>query len=264
MRKQTVSLAWLAPAEDWDFRSVTEAECRVACYWEYARDMRPLAVVGPLPRRLVSSEDGPVAGPSAIVAAGWVRKDPVTKSPLFPKPWSSLTASERADVIRALEPFRALWVRTLEETVERAKWALVEDTPQASRYRKGAYVIRPNFSVFGVEAVIKELKAWARREAKKYRRSPRAKAAEQPFDLLKWLAVYRLEEKRLGAKITYEVAQESLREYREKNGRLDPNAVFPAYAAHGAWSKARSDAARIRRKVSLDQAFLLRDWYAIG
>lgn len=228
--------------------------------------MRPLAAVGPLPRRLVSGAGGPVAGPSAsvtVVGTGWTRKDPVTKSPLFPKAWVSLTAAERADVIRAVEPFRALWVRTLEETVEKAKWAL-EDTPQANRYRKGAYVIRPNFSVFGVEAVIKELKAWARREAKNYRRSPRAKAAEQPFDLLKWLAVYRLEEKRREVKITYEVAQESLREYRGKNGRLDPNAVFPAYAAHGAWSKARSDAARIRRKVSLDQAFLRRDWYAIG
>jgi hypothetical protein len=136
--------------------------------------MRPLAAVGALPRRLVSGEDGPVAGPSASVAlvgAGWVRKDPVTKSPLFPKAWASLTAAERADVIQAVEPFRALWVRTLEETVEKARWALVEDTPQAGRYRKGAYVIRPNFSVFGVETVIKEFKAWARREAKKVRRT---------------------------------------------------------------------------------------------
>ena len=100
----------------------------------------------------------------------------------------------------------------------KAKWALLEDTPQASRYRQGAYVIRPNFTVFGVEAVIRELKAWARREARNYRQSPRAKAAEPPFDLLKWLAVYRLEEKRREVGITYEAAQESLRAYREGDG----------------------------------------------
>jgi len=166
--------------------------------------------------------------------------------------------------MRTVEPFRALWVRTLGEMVEKAKWAFLEDTPQASRYRQGAYVIRPNFSVFGVEAVIKEFKAWARRAAREYPRAPRAKAAELPFDLLKWLAVYRLEEKRREAGITYEVAQESLRIYRGKNSGLDPNAVFPVYATHGAWSKARSDAAKIRREVSLDQLFLLRHWYAIA
>src|SRR5262245_22139398 len=131
MRKETVSLAWLAPAEEWDFRSVTKAECRIACYWEYARDMRPPAMAGPLPRRLVSDVHGPVAGFSAG-SAGWVRQDPATRSPLFPKAWASLTAAERADVIQGVEPFRALWVRTLEETVDKAKWALLEDTPQAS------------------------------------------------------------------------------------------------------------------------------------
>ena len=150
MKKQTVSLAWLAPAEDWDFRSVTEAECRMACYWEYARDMRPVTAVGGLPPRQVSDQRGSVV----VVGDGWVRQDPVTKSPLFPKAWSSLTERERAEVIRAVEPFRALWVRTLEDTVEKAKWALVENTAQARRYRQGAYVIRPNFSIFGVEAVI--------------------------------------------------------------------------------------------------------------
>ena len=239
----------------------------MACYWEYARDMRPVTAAGDLPPRMVSDERGSIAGPLAGVAAvgdGWVRRDPVTKSPLFPRAWATLTATERAGVIGAVEPLRALRVRTLDETVEKAKWALVENTAQARRYRQGAYVIRPNFSIFGVEAVIKELKAWARREAKKYGRSPRAKAAEPPFDLLKWLAVYRLEEKRHQVGITYEAAQESLRAYRAKNARLDPNAVFPAYATHGAWSKARRDATGIRRQVSVDQSFLLRNWYAIG
>src|SRR5215471_4230375 len=126
MRRQTVSLAWLAPAEDWDFRSVTKAECRIACYWEYARDMRPLAAAGALPGRLVSGERGPVAGSSGGAVA-WVRQDPVTKSPLFPKAWASLTVAERADVMRTVEPFRALWVRTLGEMVEKAKWAFLED-----------------------------------------------------------------------------------------------------------------------------------------
>lgn len=263
MKNESVSLMWLPPSAEWDFRSVTEAECRMACYWEYARDMRPHLEPGTGRPRLLAKKRGQMPGKlrDMVVPVGeLVKEEPVTKSPLFPKAWSSLTAEERAGVMASVEPFRALRVRSLNDTIEKARWALVENSDMARRYRRGAYVIWPSFSVFGVEAVIRELKAWARREARNYPRSPRAKAAEPPFDLLKWLAVWRLESKRKQAGITYEAAQESLQLYRTKNRRQNPNDVFPAYTAHGAWAKARRDAERIRTKVFLDQCYLLRDW----
>jgi hypothetical protein len=111
-----------------------------------------------------------------------------------------------------------------------------------------------------VEVIIKEFEKWARKEAKNYAQSPRAKAAEPPFDVLKWLSVYRLENKRRETGITYEKAQQSLAEYRRGKAKADANDVFPVYASHGAWSKARRDAERVRARVIGDSAFLLRDW----
>jgi len=37
LKPQAVDFKWLPPAEEWDFRGVTEDECRVACHWEYER-----------------------------------------------------------------------------------------------------------------------------------------------------------------------------------------------------------------------------------
>ena len=42
MKKQAVDLNWLPAHEEWDFRSIAEAECRIACHWEYAREVEPL------------------------------------------------------------------------------------------------------------------------------------------------------------------------------------------------------------------------------
>jgi hypothetical protein len=84
-----------------------------------------------------------------------------------------------------------------------------------------------------------------------------------PFDLLKWLSVYRLEQKRRTADINYEAAQESVREFRRCNPHRDPDDVFPIYSSHGAWSKARRDASRTVMKVLGDATLLLRDYYIV-
>jgi hypothetical protein len=253
MKKEAVDMSWLPAREEWDFRSVTETECRVACHWEYARDIRQLA------RAAIVRPSG--IGVQNEKAEGEViKRDIVTKNAFFPRAWTNLSAAERTSVLGAVAPPPPLQVRTLREFVARANWIVDPKAEQFERLSQGAYVIRPNFSALGVEVIIKEFEKWARKEAKNYARSPRAKAAEPPFDLLKWLSVYRLEAKRCEAGITYETAQESLREYRRGNGKPDPNDVFPVYASHGAWSKARRDAERVRAKVIGDFAFLLRDW----
>jgi hypothetical protein len=46
-KPQAVDFKWLPPTEEWDFRSVTEDECRVACHWEYERqDSRSTSKLG--------------------------------------------------------------------------------------------------------------------------------------------------------------------------------------------------------------------------
>jgi hypothetical protein len=187
----------------------------------------------------------------------------VTKSSLFPNPWVSLTAAERGTIVSGVGRLPALQVRQLSDFLARTDWIAASDPKQFKRISEAAYVITPNFSSSGVELILREFEKWARREAKNCARSPRAKAAEPPFDQLKWLAVYRLEDKRKEAGITYERAQAALREYRRTFRRPDPNDVFPLYASHGAWSKARGDGKKIMERVIKDPKVLLRDWYLV-
>jgi hypothetical protein len=266
MKKPPPDISWLSRPEEWDFRSVTKAECRIACHWEYARDIEPVARTILNPRFLTneanSSEKKASAAPEP--RAGTVRGDAVTKSALFPKPWVTLSETERAGVVGAVEPLPPLQVRTLVDFLSRGIWPPDLNSELMQRLAQGVYVIRPNFSGLGVEVIIREFERWARKEAKEYAQSPRAKAAGPPFDLLKWLAVYRLEEKRREAGITYEKAHDALREYQRLNRKPNLHDVFPVYASHGAWSKARRDASRIRAEVIGDSAALLRDCYLLS
>jgi hypothetical protein len=265
MRSPAPDLSWLPKPEEWDFRSVTKAECRIACHWEYARDIEPVIrpILGP---RLVANGANSVQkrGSAVPERTGTVRGDVVTKSGLFPRPWETLSEAERAGVAGAVEPLPPLQVRTLVDFLSRGIWPADLNSELMQRLAQGVYVIRPNFSGLGVEVIIREFERWARKEAKEYAQSPRAKAAGPPFDLLKWLAVYRLEEKRREAGITYEKAHKALHEYQRLNRKPNPNDVFPVYASHGAWSKARRDAARTRAEVIGDSAALLRDWYVVS
>ena len=265
MKRATKDSRWLPPPVEWDFRSITQTECRIACHWEYTRDIQnflkasirtPARATPAEPQKDSSSPQTPEGRTfRAIPGLG-------SESKLFPRAWRSLAADERARVLAAILPMPALQVRALADVLERAKWA--DRVGATGKYwNQGAYVIRPNFSAAGVEAVIKEFEGWARQEAKKYTRSPRAKAAGPPFDLLKWLAVDRIDVARSVAAITYEEARESLIEYRRENPCLDRNGVFPMYASQGAWSKAKRDAGEFRTRFLSDASLILGSQYSV-
>ena len=235
-----VDFSWLPPAEEWDFRAITEKDCRIACHWEYARqDNRSTA---PFP-------DGQKCHPQNYRQAA---------RELFPQAWITLTKEQREKVLRSFAPVPALQVRKLEEFLKRMPASgMNPDIHEA--FLKNAYTIIPNFSLHGVEAVIKAFEKWARQEAKQYRRSRRAQAAELPFDALKWLAVLRLDTARRQAGLTIGTARATLERYLKKKLQPDVGWVFPAYASDGAWSKASRDAKRCQDQSRNNPGLLLAE-----
>ena len=240
LKPQAVDFKWLPPAEEWDFRSVTEDECRVACHWEYERQ----------DRRLMSKPGGQKYFP--IIYHQAARE-------LFPQAWATLTREQRAKVVESFFPSPALQVRKLREYLKRMPVSGA-NTEIFQACLNQAYVVVPNFRVHGVEAVIKRFAKWARQESKQHPPSPRAQAAELPFDALKWLAVLRLDQARRTAGITIEKARETVRAYRQKHPQtFCLGDVFPVYASDGAWSKARNDATKCQIKSRSSPAYLLAE-----
>jgi len=233
---KSIDLKWLPPVEEWDFRSVTEAECRVACHWEYERENHPLAAAQkyfPPNYRQAAQE-------------------------LFPQPWTTLTKEQRQKVLATFLPSPVLQVHKLREFFKRmplngAHPAILQGLLHHS------YVVIPNFRMHGVEAVIKEFEKWARKAAKQYPPSRRAQAAEPPFDALKWLAVARLDKARRKASVTIERARETVIAYRQANGQVDEKSVLPIYASDGAWSKAKTDSHLCQEKVRSNPSILLAE-----
>jgi hypothetical protein len=237
-----IDLSWLPPAEEWDFRSVTANECRIASHWEYERQVS---------RILSASKAGEIHQyfpPNYRPAA----------REFFPQAWTTLSKEQRQKVVESFFAAPVVQVRKLSEFLKRMpkKDANLE-VPKA--FLEYSYVVIPHFSLYGVEAVIKGLEKWARSEAKHYRQSRRAQAAELPFDALKWLAVLRLDQARNKAHVTIERARETTNAYRRANPRPDSNGVFPTYASDGAWSKARNDAQRCQVRSRNDPSYLLAE-----
>jgi hypothetical protein len=231
---------------------VTPAECRIACNWEYSRDIHRITRAA-----TARFEHFPAARNAAspdIHCPVFYRH---AARKLFPQPWLSLTKQQRTGVLDSFCPIPALQVRKLGDFFRHTQWADGAHLDLLRPYLEHAYVIQPNFSLCGVETVIKALETWARKEAKNYPPAPRAKAAALPFDALKWLAVSRLEDARRKARVSFDYAQQALLEYRRTHPLPDQNDVFPIYASHGAWSKARSDARRCRVKLLSQPSFLL-------
>jgi hypothetical protein len=260
MKKTILDLAWLPPREEWDFRAVAPTECRVACHWEYARQIRQIgesAIRRSLERVLSAKQPAglPARSRSLDPYCPVNYRQPARE--LFPQAWLNLTQVQRASVLASFYPVPAVQVRKLGDFLQRMQWGKGAHLDALRPWLEHTYVVQPNFSLCGVEAVIRELKAWARREAKNYPPAPRAKSAELPFDALKWLAVLRLEDARRKSNVRFEPAQQALLQYRRRHVLADRNAVFPNYASPGAWSKARADARRCLNKVLSQPAFLL-------
>ncbi len=225
-KKTPADLSWLPPHHEWDFRSITAEECRLACYWEYQREFG-------------------------------CDYDPK-------KPWLAQTGAERAAVQAAFSPPPIVQVRTFREFMNRTPVAARPDPAAWRRYTDGVYVIRPNFTA-GVEGVIKTLAAWARKESKHFKRAPRAKAAAPPFHLLRWLAAWRLDQSAKKAGLKYQRISESLQAYQNQNRRQAYGDVFPgSYGSQGAWSKACRDAKQTGQKIIRDPLALLHGFYYTG
>jgi hypothetical protein len=247
MRESTVDLNWLPAREEWDFRTVVVGECRIASHWEYARQIRNTMSPN-AGRQGALPENTPARNCYCPAIYRHAARD------LFPQAWGTLTKAARAKVVDSFYAIPSLRVRKLGDFLKRVQGG----SPEILRaYYENSYVVQTDFSLYGVEAVIKEFEAWARKEARQYRPSPRAKAAEPPYDALKWLAVLRVEDARRKAGMTFEATQETLAVYRRQHPRTDGNDVLPIYASHGAWSKARADAQRLQSKVLTDSSRLL-------
>jgi hypothetical protein len=246
MKKIRLDMSWLPSGEEWDFRAVAPAECRVACDWEYSRELRLVTEPAPFGLEQISGANIPSGNmPTA--------KSPRLYCPvhyhhaaraLFPRAWLTLTREQRAAVVGSFSPIPALQVRKLGDFFQRMGWTRHAPLDIPKQFLEHCYVVVPNFSGSGVEAVIKGFENWARKEARCYPPARHAKAAQLPFDALKWLSVSRLEPARRKARVSFEQAQEALREYRRQNPLADTNDAFPIYSSHGAWSKARAYARR--------------------
>jgi hypothetical protein len=228
---------------------VTPAECRVAGNWEYSRDIHRITKAA-----IKRFKDVPRPRSPEIHCPAFYRQ---AARKLFPQPWLNLTKQQHTAILDSFCAIPPAQVRKLGDFFRHTQWADGAHLDILRPYLEHTYVVQPNFSLFGVETVLKELEDWARKEARNYPRAPRAKAAALPFDALKWLAVSRLEDARRAARVSFDATLQALLEYRRQHPLRDPNDVFPDYASHGAWSKARSDAKRCRIKFLSHPSLLL-------
>ena len=241
--------SWLPAREEWDFRDVEPGECRVACHWEYMRrHYRVLSEAAVPAGEGLGGNTSVMDGPAHFHGAA---------REFFPRAWVTLSQADRHRVMDSFPPIPALQVRTLRDFLPRLHGAMYANSKLGQGFFSHAYVILPNFTGAGVEAVIREFKKWARSEARHHRRSARAKAAMLPFDALKWLAVWRLDEARRGVGVTFARTREALLSYRKKNPQACLQDVFPIYSSHGAWCKARSDAEHYYAKLLSSPSLLL-------
>jgi hypothetical protein len=107
-----------------------------------------------------------------------------------------------------------------------------------------AYLLTANFTFGGTQKIIDELETWAIREAGRFPRAKRGKAAEPPYDCLKWLAAYRLDEARHRFGVSLEEVQDALHKYLHKHPLPGETSAsnLPIYASNGAWSNAKGRA----------------------
>ena len=239
-KPEAMDFAWLPPAEEWDFRSVTEGECRVACHWEYSRQDR---------LSMPQLPNGQNHCPQNYRGAA---------RELFPQLWTTLTIAQREQVLKSFYPAPALQVHKLGEFLKR--FTISGDSSEIpANFLEHAYVIIPSFTGHGVVAVTRQLRKWASDESKQYPPSPKAQAANPPFDALKWLAVLRIDEARRKAAVTIKKARATVKAYGLQHAFNHHGDVFPYYTSDGGWSKARTDALKCQTQARTNPASLLAE-----
>lgn len=243
IKPASINFKWLPPAAEWDFRSVTEVECRIACHWEYERQ---------------ESHNHPLTSSPRVAHKYCPKNYRQAARELFPQAWLTLTKEQQEQVVGSFAPAPVLQVRKLGDFLKRV--TIHGGSAEIPRpYLESSYVVVPDFTGHGVEAVIKKLAKWARQEAKEYPQSRRAQAAELPFDALKWLAVLRVDKWRREHGVTIGLARDTLKAYQQKHRARDIGGVFPTYASDGAWSKATQDAKRCLTQSRNNPSLLLAD-----
>ena len=274
IRDPQLDLNWLPAPDEWDFRRITAEESRLATCWEYARSI-PSICNDPY-------EWAGGFGGGCLSNLGWhiwYGPMPIYGGPglEFPLPW--LTASEemRAEMAISLAPDAATIVpihEIKEKMRRRAQWAIgrksdvemvvecmlsvldengLEGGNKAHNWPvPSIHLIRANFPMAGSNAVVEALELWARREAKKFPKKKLAKAAEPPFDRLKWLAAYRLDLARVEANRSFTDVQATLKEYQRQFPITPSNPTLPIYASPGAWSKAKGEAGKMLKALESD------------
>ena len=243
--------SWLPPAAEWDFRTVSEAECGMACFWEYARSVPAI--------RAAPGEWGGSGAPFQT-ALGWcLSVDEQDK--VFPGPFVSLSDASRKKIAgwgRKLGT--ATRVRRGDDVKTSLKGWIDRAMVEGRDWRQGVdhvvkdemYLLQADFRSWGVGAVVRELTAWARAEAKRLPKRPRGKGADLPYECLKWLAVLRLEAARRLVGVKFGGVQEAVRRHQRACPVQSAAPVLPIYASHGAWSKAKRDAQKLVDLLAAD------------
>ena len=234
-----VSVDWLPPVTEWDFRSIREKESRLACCWEYARSCP--TIHGNLTQWLDGAGGMTTLGDFIC-----------THGSRFPTPWimAGDEMPARAEEIEAeASPITVYSMRTRKEFVLREVAEALEDGRDVlsvlQRLLLGeGYVMTLAFESAGSNAVAQALASWAREEANQYPRARRGKGAAPPFEWLKWLAAMRLEEARQEAGVSFCEVQQQLTRHALAHPVHEASPALPIYASHGAWSKAIGDARR--------------------
>jgi len=235
-----MDFTWLPPAEEWDFRSVTKRECRVACHWEYSRQDR---------LSMAQLPNGQGYCPHNYRGAARER---------FPQLWTTLTKAQREQVLKSFYQAPALQVHKLGDFLKRVTIPGVSPEIPANLLQH-AYVIIPNFTGRGVVAVTRQFGKWASAESNQYPPSRRAQAAHLPFDALKWLAVLRIDEARRQAGVTIDKARATVKAYGLQHPFNHHGDAFPNYSSDGGWSKARTDALKCQTQARTNPAYLLAE-----
>jgi hypothetical protein len=236
----------LRHAEEWDFRSITEAELQYATEYEYVRESAPLrcAIVKFLQRKLQGTPvrihllegreleyGGPVGQTTELADA----------NPLFPLPWLAMVREDCIELADSLRSFNRNPIRILE--IDKPIGRHLHSMPDG-------YWLRIRFGK-PIEEIVQNFENWLRKEARKHQPAPRGKAARRKDEKLRWLAALRLHK----AGLSWERAQKHIQTHLKRepiNPTLD---VIPNFASSGGWSgalqSAREELSRIEAQYPI-------------
>lgn len=258
-KSKVIDFSWLPPAEEWDFRSVTEAECRVACHWEYSRDICPLKPRVKTTRHILDAngnlpcpdvpDEGELYMPEKYHGAAKEN---------FPIPWTAMTKEQRIQVVGSFTKISVAQILNLGQFLKQMPRSDGRmEIPQS--YLENCLVVSPRLKNYGVEILIQHVTKRLRAEANKHPTSRKAAAAALPFCTLKWLAAARLDKARSKVDGTIKMARDTLVAYRKAHPRPSLYDVYPDYSSDGAWIAATAKSKKCQDMCDGNPSYLLAE-----